>query len=394
MSVKLRILSLRSAIVLGLICLVSSACTPPADPRDLTINLRWVKGYPRESKTDVETGLMWTLSFLGAEFPSGAPKAFIWHDHLVILDLDRVGLPEGARPVWERLLAVMKKSDEYRKMGGIDVGRFVMLTLCSPNHYYALTQVAQSLAEVRQRHRFEAKQMAILESGIASGNRLLEIGAASKYSDIAFIGYEGTGELRDLTFEKKEIEVLDSMKNGQLRFALYDLDGHLKPNASRSLTAAGTPAKCLWCHEINLQPAMKNKVDLGGYHTTKEFDEIIYDRMKIVRAYRNGLDSKVKFSRTEDHGYAELLYLTFMEPSIQRLAMEWKVPIDQAARLVKDKPTHAQAEMEMLGKFLYRRQDVDALAPYQVIKVPSDPREPSDYEPDLLQATAVGTTNN
>jgi hypothetical protein len=389
---RLRTLSIRSAIILGLICLVSSACTPAADPRDLTIDLRWVKGYPRESKSDVEVGLMWTLSFLGAEFPAGAPKAFIWRDSLVTLDLDRVGLPVGARPVWERFVALLKQSDEYRTMGGIDVGRFVMLTLCSPNHYYALTVAPPNLAEVKQRHQFDAKQMAILQSGIANGNRLLEICDASKYSEVVFIGYEGTGRLADGTFEKKEVEVLDAMKNGQLRFALYDLDGQLKTNASRSLTDAGTPAKCLWCHEINLQLALKNKVDVDGYHTTKEFDEIIKDRMKIVDAYRNGLNSKIKFTRTQDHGYAELLYLSFMEPSIERLALEWNVPIEKTALLLKDKPTHSQPELEMLGKkYLYRRNEVDALAPFEVVRVPSDALEPSDYEPDLLRPTEINT---
>ena len=82
----------------------------------------------------------------------------------------------------------------------------------------------------------------------------------------------GTGSIRDGTFERKDIEFLDLMKNGQLRFALYDLNGQLKTSTSPSLTAAGKPGKCVWCHQIRLQIARRNVTDLDGYHTTKSFN--------------------------------------------------------------------------------------------------------------------------
>ncbi len=376
-----------SAISLGLLVLLSCACTnngPPADANDLTINLRWIKGYAGERKATVETGLMWALSFLGAEFPDGAPNAFIWNDNVVTVDLDKVRLADGTRPAWEKLLTVLKQSDEYRRMGGVDIGRFLMLSLCSPRHYFALTGVAHDLRQVRQTHMFEGKQMAVVESVIARGNRLIEISGATQLPDIAFIGYEGTGSIRDGTFERKEVEVVDFMKNGQLRFALYDFGGNLKASTTPSLTGAGKPAKCLWCHEIQLMSALKNVSDVAGYHSTKEFDAIIAERMRIVGRYRSGLRSKIDFSRTQDHTYAEWLYLTFTEPSVERVAMEWNMPIERARQRLAGKPTHAQQEFALLGKMLYRRQDVDELSPYPVIKVASDPREPSAYEPDFL----------
>jgi hypothetical protein len=48
-------------------------------------------------------------------------------------------------------------------------------------------------------------------------------------------------------------------------------------------------------------------------------------------------------------------------------------------------PTHAPEEFAFLGPRLYRRTDVDPLAPYAVLEPPTDPREPSAYEPDLLR---------
>jgi hypothetical protein len=64
----------RIAIVLLAVALFASCAKddgPPPDPRDV-IELRWVKAYPRESRSDVETGLLWGLSLLGAKLPEGA----------------------------------------------------------------------------------------------------------------------------------------------------------------------------------------------------------------------------------------------------------------------------------------------------------------------------------
>ena len=49
-------------------------------------------------------------------------------------------------------------------------------------------------------------------------------------------------------------------------------------------------------------------------------------------------------------------------------------------RWIKSYPNH-----DILGDDLYNRNDVDSLAPYAAIRGPSDMREASDYEPDLLK---------
>jgi hypothetical protein len=175
------------------------------------------------------------------------------------------------------------------------------------------------------------------------------------------------------------------MANGQLRFALYSEDGALKPAANRTLTAAGKPAKCLWCHEIALSSPFSGRTSVAGYGSLGEFERLIAQRMDALRSARSKLDSRIDFARTQDHTYAELLYISFYEPSAERIAREWNVPVGRVLEALTGLPTHAHREFAFLGAQLYRRSDIDALAPYGVLAPPTDPREPSAYEPDLLR---------
>jgi hypothetical protein len=356
--------------------------------RDLAVNLRWIKSYPGQPRSKVNTGLFWALSFLGAKLPAGAP-ILSWHGNMVTLDLDAAGVAPASKAPWKKLLSTLKSSAEYRVMGGIDIGRFILLSLCSSNHYYALTGISQTYAEFRARHEFGPMQVAIVESGVARGNRLIQVGKNDSINSIAFVAYEGAGALKDHSFQTADIETLDIMENGQLRFGLYDLDGHLKETTTPALTSAGKPSKCLWCHEINLQPPFKSVTDLEGYYSTKEFGELVASARRIIASYRTTLASKVDFTRLNDHSDAEDLYLSFAEPTASRLAAEWNLPMDDvqqilAKRNLKTHPHSAQLGDAVLGDDLYDRNDVDVLAPYATIRGPSDMREASSYEPNFL----------
>jgi len=383
------LIPIQSTICLVLIALLSYGCMnderqlPPRNAR-LSIDLRWIKAYSRETKADVETGLLWGLSFLGAALPRDA-HVFSWNNNIVTVDLERARVVKGTEESWGRLLVVLKESDEYRAMRAVDIGRFMALTVCSSNHYFALTGASTTYEELPRKRKLEAKRVAIVESSVARGNRLLDVGEGSNFGDILFVAHEGNGSIKNGTFHEEESEVVDSMANGQLRFALYDVSGKLKPAANPSLSVAGKPGKCLWCHEVRLQRTFISGTDLDGYYSRREFDSIVADRMRILNLYRSNLKSKVDFTRLQDHTYAELLYISFFEPSLERLAGEWGVPIEQAELLLRDVGTHVNDEFSFLGSKLYRRKDVDGLAPYKTVGVPTDPREPSFYEPDLLR---------
>jgi hypothetical protein len=331
--------------------------------------------------------LNWALSFLGASLPESAP-VYSWKGRVVTVDLDAAGVLPESKPAWIAVLAALKNSDEYRKMGAMDIGRFLMLTLCSSHQYFELTGAPRTFDEFRARHPQEWHPAAVVESSIAKGNRLLQVGEAVRFEDIFFVAYEGTGSLVDGSFRKAETETLDFMPNGQLRFGLYDLAGNLKPAATPSLSAAGKPSNCLWCHEIRLQPPFRNVTSVPGHYSASELRAIIAERMKLVDSHRRTLQSRVDFTRTDDHTFAELLYLSFAEPSAARLSSEWNMPEEKVVTLLAGLQTHAQAERKILGDRLYDRTAVDRFAPYATLAVPSKVRDAGGYEPDLLASEA------
>jgi len=348
---------------------------PPRN-ESLTIELRWIKGHPRERRTEIETGLLWSLSYLGAALPRDERYVLSWDDDIVTLRLDRAGVDESVAHHWMRLLDAMKASEEYRSNGAMDIGRFVVLTLCSARHYYALTGVSRRYEQARSGYLFAPQRIVIAESSIASGNRLIEVPSGIASDGMAFVAHEGTGSIRQGSFQIAEHEFLDVMSNGQLRFALYGLDGALKDAASESLTAAGKPTKCLWCHESQLMGPLVER--------TNPLEEHVAIGSEFLRNLRATRRSKIDFARTQDHTYAELLYVAFYQPSAERVAREWNMPVERVREALVGLRTHANEEFPFLGDELYERADVDTLAPYGVIAVPSDPREPSAYEPDLL----------
>jgi hypothetical protein len=382
------------ALLVGLFVVACAGCSPADQPPSLkdpglVIKLRWIKSYPAQSRSDVDMGLYWALSFLGAHLPADA-AVLSWDGALVTLDLNAAGVAQASKPAWRKLLRVLESSDEYRMMGGIDIGRFVFLSLCGSYQYYALTGVSPSYGEFRATHAFAPRQVAIVESGVAHGNRLIEVAKGGDFKSIAFVAFEGTGSLQDHSFQKADIETLDLMDNGQLRFGLYDPDGHLKAATTPALTAAGKPSKCLWCHEINLQPPFKNLTDLPGYYSTKEFTALVASAARVIAGYRKTLESKVNFKGLQDHSHAEALYLSFAEPTASRLASEWNLPLGRveqllASRNLKPHPHSEAIDDDILGDGLYDRNEVDSLAPYAPIRGPADMREASSYEPDLLQ---------
>jgi hypothetical protein len=82
--------------------------------------------------------------------------------------------------------------------------------------------------------------------------------------------------------------------------------------------------------------------------------------------------------------------MSFAEPTAARLADEWNMSLERvkqllAGRNLKTHPHSARLDDAILGDDLYDRNDVDSLAPYATIRGPSDMREASSYEPNLLQ---------
>lgn len=374
---------------IGCILIIVYSCVYEDLPatEDLKINLRWVQSYPDETTEDVVIGLKWGLSFLGAELPKGSmDKVAIWISSSDLsLDLSAAGFNNEAEQSLMKIIRVLKTSEEYKLFNAIDVGRFIVLTLNSSYHYYAITGAKESLNSFRATYFFDNKQFAATSSSVAFGQRLIELPATDTSDKMAFIAHEGHGEIEEGTFQPAEFEVLSVMPNGQLRFALYDFEGKLKSSASPEFTTAGKPTKCLWCHEISLQVLHSVPIPVEGFYTPQEFVLKVQEFSAAIKNYRTTLNGEIDFNKTEEHTLLELLYIGFMEPSAFRLASEWDMSLSTVEQTLNQLPTHPHGEFPFFGDKLYRRSDIDTLAPYLPLQVPEDARELSSYEPDWIR---------
>ena len=353
---------------------------------DTEITLRWIKNYPSESREDMLTGLYWALSQLGAKLPKSEENHLIkWQsDDQFNLNLNYAEFNSEALSTLSKLNSILMDSEEYKKMNGIDIGRYVMLTINSSWHYFKITGQSENILAFQSNYTLEDNLAYVQNSSVAKGERILEFSDAQKYDQIAYLASEGTGKLVDDTFVIDEQETLDVMGNGQIRFGIYNRQGDLKVAGDSSITLAGKPAKCMWCHESGIQQFFDEQPLYEEIMTEIEFLLIRENNHGLINEQRSFINSLVNYENRQDHTMTELLYLSFFEPSIRRLSIEWNIDESQVTEMLKNELTHINHEFDFLGENLYWRNDIDKYTPYQYIRTPSDPREESEYEPNLI----------
>lgn len=358
-----------------------------ADYNPWSISLRWIPAYQDESWDQVRTGLLWSFSFLGATLPAGSfDGALTWeNDRLFTCDFSRLGFSKEALLSLQVIFDRLKATEEYRIKGGIDIGRLLMLTIYSSNHYYRITGMHASHNTLSELHLSDSiVQIALTHSAVTSENRLIKMPAVTNSSSLAFYSAsEGTGSIANSSFSAQIHETMEVMPNGQLRFAIYDLQGNLLPSANALISAAGKPGKCMWCHESKALTLFQEPDHIPGYLTAQEFMNRVALTNKELAEIRNALSTDLVFANQSDHTQSELLYISFMEPSAYRIANDWDLTMDEAAIVLADLPTHEYAEFPFLG-ILYHRETIDLLSPYKSEKVPESAREYSFYEPDFF----------
>jgi hypothetical protein len=345
-----------------------------------SIRLRWVKAYPGEQWKDVETGLLWSLSFLGAELPPGDSLIVREDSAVFMLDLDRAGFSAAAIEALVPVLDSLKNSQEYETKGAIDLGRFVMVTEGSSWNYYAITGVPATYREFLRLHpQTRPVEFHLRVSSVADHQRLIRYTPAKDYSSIAFIAEEGEGSPDSGSFRLNAYEVFDLMPNGQLRFAVYDAEGKLLAGSPQAIGKAGKPGKCLWCHELNVQKLFVDSPEPEKGISIGDFIREVDHTQQLIEDYRKTLSTRIHFQNRQDHTYSELLYISFMEPSAFRLANDWGMNEAEVIRKF-NRPTHVYAEFPFLG-YLWYRSFADSLAPYRGLAVPFSMRDPSPFEP-------------
>lgn len=181
-------------------------------------------------------------------------------------------------------------------------------------------------------------------------------------------------ETDSLTKEALEIETLEIMSNGLPKFGVYSLDGQLKEGGSPSITRAGKPAKCLWCHETSILPLFRKQQDWEGFFTFAELDTFLKKKNQMLRTFQWNNWKDPHFREKATHEKMEISYISFMEPSAERLAHEWQMPLEEVKLKLEGLETHRHHEFDFLGD-LYHRKDVDPLGPWQVVAAPESIRE-------------------
>jgi hypothetical protein len=72
-----------------------------------------------------------------------------------------------------------------------------------------------------------------------------------------------------------------------------------------------------------------------------------------------------------------------MEPSAERLSLEWNLSVTEVENLLSGLPTHINEEFFFLGD-LYNREDIESLAPFSGLQVSSSVREESEVEVNYI----------
>ncbi|UTW63422.1 hypothetical protein KFE98_04480 [bacterium SCSIO 12741] len=343
--------------------------------------LYWDAYSPEERREDFETGFLWGLSFLGAELPaSTAHEIFEWQGNRMTFHYEKAGFSEQAQEVLESFIRYIQGRREYQHRGGMDAGRFLMLTLNSSWHYYKLVEMPNRQKAFQANYNFREKEAGIVESAVSHKSRLIQMTSVMENSHaMAFVSKEISDTANPNSI--LEFEVMDVMKNGQLRFGIYGVSGILITAADPVFSAAGKPAKCLWCHELNVMEPFSAVTHYRDYLSPDDFREEVDSFQTALDRYRAGLETAIDYSNKQDHTFMELLYLSFEEPSAYRLAQEWGMTEQEVKNKLAGLTSHKHGEFPQLGD-VYSRKDVDPLAPFPATPVPESSREFSAYEPN------------
>lgn len=289
----------------------------------MVIDLKWYQNYPTETKENIQTGLKWILSYLGAMDPE---RAIQWQSETIVqVNIKKAGFSKKQEETWAVLLPEIKSRTNYKTDSFLDVGLFSLLTFNNSWHYYALTNMPKSFEGFKKPYDFDGGDQFIVaegESCVSKGIRKLHAAKARTIDKIAHLSIEGIGkELED--FVPKEFEVFDYMPNGQPRYAIYDIDGRLLSGAKEDLGIAGKPAKCMWCHSSVVSKLIFTQTETEGYATIDEYSEIINKQNNLLwTTIQRDLPGKFLAEQAEEHSYAELLYIAYAEPTFYRLRNE------------------------------------------------------------------------
>ena len=338
-----------------------------------SIMLKWNKAYADDTIEKSALALEWALSFAGAMLPN-APTGVEINTNTITIYTAELGLNSDALLHLKSLHNKIRLSEEYQINGTIDMGRYVTLLIGAPEHYYKITGVPQHLNSLISGYTISDTQGYVNHSGVSLVHRKISFSNPGNLSQMFL-----AAETDPVTGEIYEYETVEVIANGQLRFGIFDSEGNRKNSVDPSYSNAGKPAKCMWCHESNIQGLFSSQDDFPGYLTYPALQAKLLEFRQNLIAQRSALNTGVDFSQTQAHTLTELLYISFMEPSAERLSIEWGMAVGDVQALLSGLETHVYDEFPFLG-VLYDRNDIESLAPFTGLQVSTSVREQSATE--------------
>lgn len=338
-----------------------------------SINLKF-NAYPTSTNNDARIGLEWALSQIGAKNTAITFNGIIQNNNIFILEIEKLGFNENAKTQLKKLHRKIKGSQEYKINNTLDLGRYVTLIIGASEHYFKITGVPENLENILVNYQLKNDKGYVNNSVISLKDRIVEFSAQNDLNQL-FV----TQEIEPSTGEILEFETIEIMENGQLKFGIFNADGERKNAATPSISTAGKPAKCMWCHESNINRLFTVQDNFNGFLPYLQLNDTLVKYNNQLKEKQFDLLNGVNFRRTQDHVKMELLYISFMEPSAEFLSKEWNLPLTEVHNRLQDLETHQHPEFNFLGN-LYYRNEVKQFAPFTSLQVSSNVREQSQVE--------------
>lgn len=364
-------------VLLPLYILFYSFIPESKGKNEYCINLRRSKAYENQKWWNERTGLLWSLSLIGATLPKGEfdnAISFSQDSTLLTIDFSRLGFTAKTLLLIAQFNNDLKASEEYKRLNSVDIGRWLVYVIHTDNHYYQLVDAPATFEEFKQQHPQTTGRYLIDNSSVSLGMREINFYVDSNLSKQFFIATEGNYNSQNQTFTPTEFETIDLLPNSQPRFAIYGRDGKLLSKSDTLLSKAGRIGKCMWCHESKIEPLFTNTKDVAGYATREQYEAIVQQANRFIYAERKKQKTDLNWFEVFEHTQAELLYISFMQRSVSAIAKEWNLPIAEVEQIFHQLPTSSYDEFPYLGS-MHPRSRIDSLAPFKVIKMPVSVRE-------------------
>ncbi len=340
------------------------------------IQLMWNKSYESDSMEKASIGLHWCYSIIGAKVLNSVVLPS--KNSVFTININEIGLDDNALEKIKILHTKIKTTEEYKLKNSIDLGRYVSLLIGSSEHYYAITNVPKKLDEILSNYTLNESKGYVNNSSVSLKHRIIKF-SNQKDTKQLFLSEEIDPKNNTIV----EYETIEIMENGQLKFGVFDADKNRINAANNKHTKAGKPAKCMWCHESNINQLFTQQKDFPEFLTHLQLNDTLIKFNNRLKKQQNLLTKGVKFSNKQEHTMLELAYITFMEPSALRLSNEWNISEAEVKNMLSSLPTHQHNEFPFLG-VLYDRKDVEKFAPYKSLEVSSSIREASEIEVNYI----------